>query len=234
MTITAYDRASEILYELRQRLLELPPQGSSEEDACNKRLKELYDELDEICSRAHISRFSYWFEYEVDNFYPKELRLGPTVEDMRAAFSEYKAELEKEIHKNDKSKPTREYILKMFEIVMLSGRTHEDKEAYGAIQWLDANKERLESLILPTQKGEIALNEKVYTVKGICELVEIDDSYFSKIKAAIPKELGESFPKPTWIDGHQEWSRKNTRTILRLIEEYKSLHTKKPPIKRKK
>ncbi len=64
MTKSAYDRASKILHDLRQCILEMPPQGSSEEDACNKKIDKLYGELEIICSKAHIRSFSYGYGSE--------------------------------------------------------------------------------------------------------------------------------------------------------------------------
>ncbi len=58
MTISAYKRAGDILHDLRQCILELPSQGSSEQKYC-KEIKELYDELDMICRKTHTVFFKY-------------------------------------------------------------------------------------------------------------------------------------------------------------------------------
>ncbi len=62
MTKSAYDRASRILVELRERILERLPQGSSDEKYCNKKIKELYDELDMICRKTHTEFFEYVYK----------------------------------------------------------------------------------------------------------------------------------------------------------------------------
>lgn len=134
MTITAYDRASEILISLRECILK-PVHNVNEKDACNKRMKEFYDELDEVCRKAHVRFFSYIHNHMGISLEPGLVTLIRTVEDRDSMHDEWGLYLE--IH---------EYTIKHPFMDMENGLISQ------AAEWRRANKEALSSVTLPEQE----------------------------------------------------------------------------------
>ncbi len=137
MTITAYDRASEILISLRECILK-PIHNLNEKDACNKRMKELYDELDEVCRKKHVMLFSYKHKHMGISLEPGLVTMIRTVEDRDDMHDEWGLYLE-----------THGQTIKHPFMDMENGLISQ------AAEWLQSNRESLSSVTLPKNTAVI-------------------------------------------------------------------------------
>ncbi len=141
----AYQRASEILISLREYILKFPPRNSDEEEDCNKKIKELYNELDTICRKINTELFRYKHTGMGDAL-PFNCKLViRTVAEARNVLTDYDIYFERLKYEHEGSvEYTAEDVTRDMENTLLSK----------ARKWLDANKESLLSLLLTTEEEE--------------------------------------------------------------------------------
>lgn len=134
MTKSAYDRAREILKELRSCILKYSFK-STEKDTNNKKFNGLRDELDEICREIPIEFFRYEHIGMGHSLYSDEPLSINTLEDAGGMWADY--DIEHEIHYD-------------FMPPMGSAALHvENNLIPQARKWLDANKKKLSTATFP-------------------------------------------------------------------------------------
>ncbi|MFQ5956237.1 MAG: hypothetical protein ACE5KK_00500 [Candidatus Brocadiales bacterium] len=222
-----FQRARDLIYSIREYILKatkIPSTNGDEQTGYNKKLQELYGELDNICGKVHIKRFRYRCycpiaPYDINSVKYAKSMMGSVA--CKLANGRQAAELGGRAFIMDADVKYKDIFMVMEYQLVSQAR-----------MWLEENKKGLGYFfpaaqvqdVKETQQTVTIPNKEFYVGQEIRIILDISTSYFSKLKAEI-----KDFPAP--IDANKKplrWTRKDTVKIVSLINDHRTSRPRGP------